>query len=133
MTTETVTPTGVDGGGAYTAADANETCAIQRKTTKFYSLLGDISKPVWVYTSSTLWCWDGTQITYIEWERPISTLWPWTFAGHIDTNESGGLWQWSHYDYTHGHFKQCFGGKIGCVNDMYPSHSKYQYGNGSSS
>ena len=78
--------------------------------TTFYNLVDDISKPMWAYESSTVWCWDGTQITYVNWTRPVSTLWPWTFVGHINQNESGGVGQWSHYDYTHGHFRQCFGG-----------------------
>ena len=121
------------GGGGVLMNSGAETCIRQTKTTRFYTALGNLSKPVWVYGSETLWCFDGTEITYVNWTRPVSTMWPWTFVGHIDEDESGGVGQWSHYDYTHGHFRQCLGGQVGCVNDMYPSHSKWQYADGTSS
>lgn len=111
--------------------DSEESCARQTKTISFYGFLWD---PLWTYKSKTLWCWNGSVITdVLEWTRPPWSQWPWTFVGHLDDDESGGQGQWSHYDYTQGHFRQCFGGDIGCVNDMYPELSKYQYGDGSSS
>ena len=118
------------GGGGSLMDSGDISCLRQKRTKSFYTLVGKISKPVWVYGSETTWCFDGTEITYVKWTRPVSTMWPWTFVGHIDEDESGGVGEWSHYDYTQGHFRQCAGGQIGCINDMYPSISKWQYADG---
>ena len=124
-----VTMIGVD--GAYTASSANESCARQTKTTTHRSYLGTT---LWKYISRTLWCWNGTEITNDPWwERDVWTADLWVFYGHVDSNESGGQGDWVHRDYTQGHFALCLGGDLGCVTHMYPSLSKAQYGNGSSS
>ncbi len=132
VTTETVTPVGVAGGDAYTAADAgDEECARQKKITTYTDGLG---VTLWRYTSSTMWCWDGTQITNDPYfTREGWAGWPWEFVGHIDKSESGGQGDWVHRDYTQGHFKWCVGGNFPCPKHRYPKLSKRQYGDGSSS
>lgn len=64
----------------------------------------------WTLTSTTRWCWDGTQIT----NPPIFNVWPRVFddflsyAGDVLRTESGGVGDLTHTDYIQGEFGLCF-------------------------
>ncbi len=64
---------------------------------------------LWQYTSTTHWCYDGTRITSEPTFTTDAKIYGianhfYSYAGSLQTSESGGLGELSYTDYTEGHF-----------------------------
>ena len=86
---------------------------------------------LWSYKQQLNWCFDGTNVTSksrSRWGEVYAPLWQW--AGHVGSSESGGVGQTYYKVRTHGEFKLCLGGDIGCIQYAYPWVEQKGYGDG---
>lgn len=121
-------------GDSVQGASSNSGCTTQKITYVWeMTILILIKVDVLKLHSDTRWCWDGSQITSDPEVRIRGTVhWPhWEYVGNVNQNSGGGRGQWEHWDYVQAHFRVCEDNHE-CPEHRYPSITKRQYGDGTS-
>lgn len=105
-------------------------CKALTNGVNMYNALGNL---VWSYSWKITWCYDGLKITSLTPQRIVNIYAPgYSFQGDITSNTSGGVNQWSYYQYKQG--DMCFiDYGSNCAWHTYPSVEQTVYGNGNSS
>lgn len=120
-------------GDSVQGSSSNSGCATQKITYVWeMTILVALKIDVLKLHSDTRWCWNGSQITSDPEIRIRGTVhWPyWEYVGNVNQNSGGGRGHWEHWDYVQAHFRLCQDDS--CSDHRYPSITKRQYGDGTS-
>lgn len=105
-------------------------CKALTNGVNMYNAFGSL---VWSYSWKITWCYDGSKITSLTPQRIVNIYDAgYSFQGDITSNTSGGVNQWSDYQYKQGDMCYIDYG-INCAWHTYPSVEQTVYGNDTSS
>lgn len=113
--------------GTETLADDGPGCAVHTYEVAGESLTGFDRFSL---ATSTHWCWDGEKIAgQPVVELDLTTGLFWRFDGVLSDSYSGGASEARHRDYHQVSFSYCLP-LVGCLQHLYPTIRKEQFGNG---